>query len=48
MAIKRNEMMPFAEMWLDLENVIWNEVRKRMPYFCVWILDPPRSAAGKG
>ena len=23
-------------------------VRKRMPYFCVWILDPPRSAAGKG
>ena len=23
-------------------------VKKRMPYFCVWILDPHRSAAGKG
>ena len=29
LAIKRNEILPFAEMWLDLENVIWSEVSKK-------------------
>ena len=28
-AIKRNEIVPFAEMWMDLETVIQSEVRKR-------------------
>ena len=28
-AIKRNEIVPFAEMWIDLETVIQSEVRKR-------------------
>ena len=28
-AIKRNKIVPFAEIWMDLETVIQNEVRKR-------------------
>ena len=28
-AIKRNEIVPFAEVWMDLEIVIQSEVRKR-------------------
>ena len=28
-AIKRNEIGLFSEMWMDLETVIQNEVRKR-------------------
>ena len=28
-AIKRNEIGPFVEMWMDLETVIQCEVRKR-------------------
>ena len=28
-AIKRDEIVLFAEMWMDLETVIQNEVRKR-------------------
>ena len=28
-AIKRNEIAPFAEMWMDLDNVTQSEVRKR-------------------
>lgn len=27
--IKRNETVPFKEMWMDLETVIDSEVRKR-------------------
>ena len=29
LAIKRNKILPFAEMWLDLENVIWSEVSQK-------------------
>ena len=28
-AIKRNKTVPFAEMWMDLESVKWNKLRKR-------------------
>ena len=28
-AIKRNEVMPFAETWMDLKPVIQSEVSKR-------------------
>jgi len=28
-AIKKNEIMPFAAMWMELETLILNEVGKR-------------------
>ena len=28
-AIKRNKIVSFAEMWMDLEAVIWSEVSQR-------------------
>ena len=28
-AIKRNEIVPFVETWMDLESVIQNEVSQR-------------------
>ena len=31
-AIKRSEIVPFAETWMDLESVIKTEVRKRKTY----------------
>ena len=27
--IKRNEIVPFAEMWIDPETVIWSEVSQK-------------------
>ena len=29
LAIKRNEIVPFAEMWMDLETVIQRQVSKK-------------------
>ena len=29
LAIKRNEIVPFAEMWMDLEIVIQSEVSQK-------------------
>ena len=35
---KRNEMMPFAEMWMDLETVIKSEVsQKEKNKYCILI-----------
>ena len=31
-SIKKNEIMPFAEAWVDLESVILSEVRQREKY----------------
>ena len=28
-ALKRNKIVPFTQMWMDLENVIQSEVKKR-------------------
>ena len=28
-AIKRNEIVPFAEMWMDLETVVQSEVSQK-------------------
>ena len=37
-AIKRNEIVPFAETWMDLETVIRNEVReKQISYNIVYL-----------
>ena len=29
-AIKRNEILPFATMWMDLENIIWPLLFERL------------------
>ena len=29
LAIKKKEILPFAEMWMDLENIIVNEMSDR-------------------
>ena len=31
-AIKKNEIMPFAAMWMDLETIILNEVSQKDKY----------------
>ena len=28
-AIKKNEMMPFAATWMDMENIILSEIKQR-------------------
>ena len=28
-AIKKDEVLPFAAMWMDLENIILGEIRQR-------------------
>ena len=33
--IKRNKIVPFAEIWMDLETVMENEVRKKEDKYCI-------------
>ena len=33
-AIKKNEIVPFAEMWMNLETVIQNEVSQKEKNKC--------------
>ena len=37
-AMKRNEIVPFAEMWMDLEMISQSEVRKKKNRCCVMSL----------
>ena len=32
---KRNEIVPFAATWMDLENVIVSEVRQKNKYYMI-------------
>ena len=34
-AIKKNEIMPFAATWMDLETVIWSEISQTEEKYCV-------------
>ena len=33
--IEKNEIGSFVEKWMDLEPVIWSEVRKRKNEYCI-------------
>ena len=32
-AMKKNEILPFVATWMDLENIILNEVRQKDKYY---------------
>ena len=34
-AIKKNEIMPFAATWMDLESIILSEVRQKDKYHMI-------------
>ena len=42
-AIKRNKIVSFAEMWMDLEAVIWSEVlEKDILYITAYMCNPEK------
>ena len=36
-AIKKNEIFPFATIWMDLEGIMLSEVRQRTTYLKVYV-----------
>ena len=38
LAIKKNEILPFAEMWMDLENIIVNEMSEKDNYCMISLI----------
>ena len=34
-AIKRNKIVPFSEIWMDLETFIENEIQKEKTKYCI-------------
>lgn len=41
LAIKKSEILPFAETWIDLEGIMLNKVRERqiiVDITCLWNL----------
>lgn len=39
-AVKKEEIMPFAVAWLDLETVVLSEVRQRQTHDIAYIFNP--------
>ena len=37
-AIKKNEVMPFVAIWMDLEIIILSEVRKKYKYLMISLI----------
>ena len=35
--LKRSEIVPFAETWMDLETIVQSEVRKEISYINAYI-----------
>ena len=39
-AIKKNEILPFAGTWMDLENVVLSEIGQigKFKYYVLWLI----------
>ena len=35
LVVKRKEILPFATVWLDLENIVLSEIRQGRQMLCV-------------
>ena len=38
MAIKKNEILPFAATWLDLENIMLSEMLEKHKYYIISLI----------